>query len=110
MVEVFVDDFVALAIPTSRQHLQHVATAVMSGVHDVFPADAVDKEDPLSLKKLLKDEAKWALVKDVLGFGFDGWEKTIWLEEGKRDALLTTLHQWIRSANKGRCGIPFDQF
>ena len=110
MVEVFVDDFVALAIPTSRQQLQHVATAVMSGVHDVFPADEVDEEDPLSLKKMLKEESMWALTKDVLGFGFDGWEKTIWLEEGKRDALLTTLHQWIRSANKGRCGIPFDQF
>ena len=29
----------------------------MKGVHDVFPADEEDKNDPISHKKLLKEEA-----------------------------------------------------
>ena len=88
MVEVYVDDFISLATPTSREQLVHVANAVMSGIHDVFPADKDDSNDPLSLKKILKLESMWALHKDILGFAFDGLEKTIWLEGPKRDTLL----------------------
>ena len=110
MVEVYVDDYISLAIPTSQQQLRHVANAVMSGVHSVFPADEDDENDPLSLKKLKKLEGMFALLKEILGFEFDGIEKTIWLAESKRDVLLTTLKGWIRAANKGRSGIPFDEF
>ncbi len=53
-------------------------------MHDVFPTDKVNENDPLSYKKLLKLEGMWALTKeDVLGFTFDGDKKTIWLEEPK---------------------------
>jgi hypothetical protein len=37
MLEVYVDDFVKLVIPTSQEHLQHMANAIMKGIHDVFP-------------------------------------------------------------------------
>ncbi len=77
----------------------------MQGVHEVFPADENDEEDPLSLKKLWKMEAMWALHKDILGFSFDGVEKTIWLEEAKRDAILTVMKSWIRGKKK-RQGFP----
>ena len=77
VVEVFVDDYVAIAIPTSHEQLAHVATAVMSGIHDVFPADNMDKNDPISLKKMKSLEAMWALEKDILGLGFNGLEKII---------------------------------
>ena len=40
---------------------------------------------------------------------FNGNNKTIWLSTSKRDALLATLHTWIRLA-KQRGGIPFAQF
>ena len=110
MVKVYVDDYIALAIPTSQEQLRHVANGVMMGVHDVFPADAVDAEDPLSLKKMTKFESMWALHKDVLGFTFDGVEKNIWLEAPKRDAILTTLHKWLRSAARGVASIPFVKF
>ena len=43
MVEVYVDDFVALAMARSRGQLCHVATGVMT-----------NKEDDISLKKFLK--------------------------------------------------------
>ena len=87
-----------------------MANAVMAGVHDIFPADEEDTADPISYKKLLKLEGMWALTKDILGFTFDGDNKTLWLESPKRDALLTTMKQWIRAANRTKGGIPFDEF
>ena len=109
MVEVYVDDFISLARATSQAQLDHVANSVMTGVHDVFPADAVDTNDPLSLKKLLKEEGMWDIVKNILGFTFDGERKAMWLEEDKRDAIITVVHGWIRHA-RYRGGIPFEEF
>ncbi len=48
---------------------------MLVGIHNVFPPDGTDVNDPL--KKLLKMEAVWALHKDILGFMFDGTENTI---------------------------------
>ncbi len=58
----------------------------------MFPADEEDYEDPLLLKKLKKLEGAWVLIKDILGFEFDGINKTLWLEGPKCDALITVLH------------------
>ena len=110
LVECYVDDYISIAIPTSQQQLEHVANAVMTGIHDVFPPNEDDEEDPISLKKLKKFEAMWLLYKDILGFTFDGLEKTIWLEKPKRNALLELLCIWIRKASKGKEGIPFVEF
>ena len=41
----------------------------------------VDRNDPISEKKLLKGEGQYALSKTMLGFDFDGKQKTMWLEE-----------------------------
>ena len=110
LVEVFVDDYIALAIPTSREQLDHVATAVMTGVHDMFPPDANDEEDSLALKKLKKGDSKWLPLKDVLGFDFDGVKKTLWLESEKRDVILTVLHGWLRAATTKAHGIKYEEF
>ena len=109
MIEVYVDDFISLARATSQAQLDHVANSVMTGVHDVFPEDKVDKNDPLSLKKLLKEEGMWDVVKNILGFTFDGDKKAMWLEDDKRNAIITVVHGWIRHA-KYRGGIPFEEF
>jgi len=111
MIEVYMDDYISMAIPRSKEDLQHVANAVMKGVHDVFPEDEVDQNDPISYKKLLKLEAMWSLTKDILGFTFDGDNKTIWLEDAKREVLLKTLKQWLRQARRSSTkGIPFEEF
>ncbi len=39
VVEVYVDDFMSLVIPILQEQLQHVATAIMMGIHNVFPPD-----------------------------------------------------------------------
>jgi hypothetical protein len=110
MIDVYVDDFITLVMATSREQLQHVANAVMRGVHDVFPADEKDEDDPLSLKKLLKKEGEWALLKDMLGFTFDGEQKTMQLEEPKREFLLAIMQSWIRMAEQKRGGVAFAEF
>ncbi len=58
MLEVYVDDFVNLVIPTSQEHLWHVANTIMEGIHDVFPPDQDDSNDPISEKKFLKTEGQ----------------------------------------------------
>ena len=109
-IEVYVDDYISLVIPRTKDDLKHVANAVMKGIHDVFPPDEADTNDAISYKKLLKQEAMWALTKDILGFTFDGEEKTLWLEAPKREKLLTTLQQWLKQARRTNQGIPFDEF
>jgi hypothetical protein len=71
-LEVYVDDFMSIVIPTSQEQLEHVATAVMTVIPDVFPADVVASNNPISEKKLLKGEGQYSLFKTLLGFDFDG--------------------------------------
>jgi hypothetical protein len=92
---VYVDDFMSLVIPTTKEQLDHVASAIMTGIHDVFPGNIVDSDDSISLKKLHKGEGTYSTLKTLLGFDFDGKRKTLWLEEEKRAKLLTTLQGWI---------------
>jgi hypothetical protein len=110
LLEVFVDDFMSLVIATSQQQLLHVGTATMMGIHDVFPRCTDDDNDPISVKKMKNGDARFLTRKTLLGFDFDGIEKTIWLEESKRDALLLILKGWLRSSAKSHAGIPFKTF
>jgi hypothetical protein len=87
LLEVYVDDFILLAIATTKEQLEHVARAVMHGIHDVFLEDEDDSNDPLSLKKLLKNDGQWALVKDLLGFDFDGDAKTMMLRRRRKGSF-----------------------
>ena len=61
-------DYFSLAIPKSQDQLHHVANAIMTGIHDFFSPDKDDKEYAISLKKILKKEAAWETIKNVLGF------------------------------------------
>jgi hypothetical protein len=110
MVEVYVDDFMSLVIPVSQAQLRHVASAVMTGIHDVFPGDAMDSNDPISEKKLIKQEGRYSTLKTLLGFDFNGTAKTMWLEAAKREKLLTILKSWVRTGNRGTAGIPFKEY
>jgi hypothetical protein len=82
----------------------------MTAIHDLFPPDDDDENDPLSLKKLRKLEGQFALNKEILGFDFDGTGKTLILCKTKRAFLLSILQKWIRASSKGRGGIPFNKF
>jgi hypothetical protein len=84
MLEVYVDTFMSLIIPVSREQIRHVATVVMTGIHDVFPPDDIDNDDPISEKKLKEGEGIYSTKITLLGFNFNGEEKTMWLEEAKQ--------------------------
>jgi len=111
-IDVYVDDFISLVVPTSQEQLRHVANSVMTGVHDVFPPNEDAEEDPLSLKKLKKREGTWHPIKDILGFEFNGsiGRKDMILEGPKRELLLTVLTKWIRSGELGTSGVPFAEY
>ncbi len=79
-------------------------------IHDVFPAVDNDSNDPISEKKLKQFDGEYATTKTILGFDFDGVNKTIWLEEAKQAHLLTVLHGWICSSKAGMIGFPFKEF
>ena len=72
MLEAYMDDYIALAIPRSRYKLHHFSKAVMTGIHEVFPSDKGDDEDAISLKKIIKKKVARAIIKNVLVFKFDG--------------------------------------
>jgi hypothetical protein len=110
LLKVYVDDFVSLVIPTSWDQLRHVSTGTMTGIHDVFPADNNNSNDPISEKKLKQLDGEYATTKTILGFEFDGLAKTLWLEDAKRAHLLTVLHGWLRSSRTGMLGILFKEF
>ena len=84
------DDYIGLTIPRSWAQLHHVANAMMTGIHDVFPPDNDDNKNDISLKKKCKKWGAWAVIKNILGFYFDGnpEEHTIWLTDDCRTAIL----------------------
>jgi hypothetical protein len=82
----------------------------MIGIHNVFPANDNDSNDPILEKKLKQLDGEYSMAKTILGFDFDGVNKTIWLEEAKQAHLLTVLHNWVRLSKVGMIGIPFKEF
>jgi hypothetical protein len=110
MVEVYVNNFMSLVIPVSCDQLRHVTMAVMTGIHDVFPLDNNDSNDPILEKKLIKNKGQYSTQKTLLGFDFDGLSKTMRLEAAKREKLLTVLKGWVRLGRRGTVGIPFKEF
>ena len=112
MLELYVDDYIVLDIPKSKDQIHNVANAIMTGIHDVFPPYKYDKEDAIYLKKIQKKEAAWATIKNMLGFGFDGnpGEHTIRITEDRRIDILTKFEKWIREEEHIKKGIPFEEF
>jgi hypothetical protein len=67
-IEVYVDNFMALVIPTSKEEVTHVGQAVMHGIHDVFPEHKNDTTDPIAKNKLFKGKGQMSTTKTLLGF------------------------------------------
>ena len=106
------DDYIVLSISKIQDQLHHVTNIIMRGIHDVSPSDKNDKEDSISLKKILKKEAAWETIKNVLGFESYGnpGEHTIWHTKDRRTYILTKLKKFIREGEHRKKGIPFEEF
>jgi hypothetical protein len=91
----------ALVILTTKKEVIHVGRTVMHRIHDVFPGDHNNSHDPISENKLVQKKSCISTQKTLLGFNFDKEDKTQWLEEGKRNQILTTLHGWHCTTETG---------
>jgi hypothetical protein len=109
-LEVYANNFIAIVILKTKEQMLHVANATMQGTHDCFLANDNDDNDPILLNKMKKRKSNLLARKTVLGFDFDGTDKTLWLKEDKRQKLLTILQKWLRSSKRSNMGIPFDEF
>ena len=78
----------------------------------MFPPDKDDKEYAISLKKVLKKEAAWAIIKNVLEFEFYGnsGEHTIWLTENRRKNILTKLKNGLGKESIKKRVSPLNNF
>ena len=94
MIEIYTDDYISLVMAQSKRVLDHIMNATMHGMHRVFPASAVVSEDPISEKEMIKKDGQWRVEKDILGWTFDGVEKTMVLEDEINEAILATLKEW----------------
>ena len=74
----------------------------MEGIHDIFPPDDNDDNDPLLEKKLLKRDGQYDVLKTLLGFDFDGIGKALWLEAAKWEKLSQLF---VRGTGKHCAGM-----
>ena len=82
LLEVYVDEFVAMSNNTSHAHLLQISHAMLHGIHAIFHPTAVTGRngfDPVSLSKLDELEGKWEHGKEILGWIMDGLNGTIQL-------------------------------
>jgi hypothetical protein len=110
MSAVYVDDFLGACVESSDGTLlDRTARATLHGIHSIFPpptpADPPDTKDPISEKKLLKGDARWDTIKEVLGYELDGVNRTIKLPDKKAEALLKELRKVLRKQR-----VPLKRF
>ena len=104
-IEVYVDDFIVATNNTLANHLQHLARAILHGIHSVFPPPSVTGhtvEDPIAMKKLLQLEGLFQHKKEILGWEFDGKNYTIALPTKKCQRINDLINETIKhkTANK----------
>jgi hypothetical protein len=75
LLETFVDDFINVAQTTDETELWHHMGAVLEAIHSIFPPPLVtghNRDEPISIKKLLEGDGAWSARKEILGWIFDG--------------------------------------
>jgi len=81
LFEVYVDDFIGLIQSTDEAVLRHHSRALLHAIHQLFPRPEQTGhtgEDPISQKKLkVEGEGIWDTRKEILGWIFDGLERTM---------------------------------
>ena len=88
MSAVFVDDYILAGVENREgTFLQRTGRAALHTIHGLFPpperSGHTGGKDPISMKKLEAGDARWAPVKELLGFVFDGEARTVHLTQRK---------------------------
>ena len=90
-MEVFDDDFIAMTNNLTTAHLRRLSRCMLHGVHSIFPPPEVTNHvggDSIVEKKLHKEEGRWQIEKEILGWIINGHKYTIRLPEDKIDNIL----------------------
>ena len=106
LIEIYVDDFVAMTQTSSPDKLLHLSRAMLHGIHSVFPPPDVsghNGQDPVSQKKLDDGDGQWASRKEILGWIFDGVTRCIELTTERQKTIDTEIKRVLRM--KG--GAPY---
>lgn len=105
LIEVYIDDFIQAAQTTEERQLRHLSSALLHGIHSVFPPPkwtGHDGQNPIHEKKT-RAEGTWETQKEILGWLLDGVTRCIALPETKvtnLKGLLTKLHKTTRQPTK----------
>ena len=97
--KVYVDDFCLAVQPDSAEYLVRMSRAALTAIYSVFPGPEksghVGGRDPVSAKKLKQGDARWAKMKTVLGFEFDGEARTVRLPPIKLSTYLREIDELL---------------
>ena len=88
LMEVYVDDFIAVCQAKTIEELRHATRSLLHGIDSIFP-------NGISIKKLLK-EGKWEARKEILGWLFDGIARTMQLPNEKIAKTKAGIKKHIR--------------
>jgi len=92
VLEVFVDDFIAMLHTPTPATMQHATCAILHGIHSIFPAGTNNPQnDSISVKKLKQGDRMWDTQKELLGWLFDGITQCIILPENKATAICKLI-------------------
>jgi hypothetical protein len=111
MSAVYFDDFILAAVENAPQGsmLTWTMQATLRAIHQVFPntsaSDPPGTKDPISEKKLLKGDAQWSTIKEILGYKVNGRDRTIQLPVQKAEALMKELHKVLHKQR-----VPLKRF
>ena len=92
-VDVFVDDFVALAQQSgnSRRVRRTLMHAIDSVLRPLDTNDDTTRREPVSMKKLLMGDCSWGTIKNVLGWIIDTVSMTVHLPLHRAERLAEIL-------------------
>ena len=106
-MEVYVDNFIGITNNITEEHLTTWSRAMLHGIHSIFPPPEITGHtggDPVSIKKLKKEEGRWETEKEILGWMFNGKDYTISLPDSKV-AKITLL---LKSMSKKKITTLLD--
>jgi hypothetical protein len=101
MSTVYVDDHIMAAVEdASGTLLERTARATLHAIHSVFQPPSVTgtlgAKDPISEKKLIKGDGRWATKKEILGYWLDGVERTVQLPPDRAADLLKEVRAILK--------------
>ena len=101
MSAVYVDDYILAAVENcTGTLLQRTGRAALYTIHGLFPPPAqsghTGGKDPISIKKLEAGDARWDHTKELLGFVFDGQERTVHLTQRKAQSIADATTKLLK--------------